>query len=558
VSEGGAALRLLARRKLAGFWRRQLRRARTPKGALLALLGGGAFLLWFGSVLFNAGGHGARPQAEEVELYAAGALAVLSLLTFTNSFSLRGLYLQPNEIETLFSAPVSRPDLIRYRLRSAIARSLLGAVFFGWMFARRAPVPAFAFFGAVSAMLTLPMVGQGFSLLLGDAENRLAGKLARLPWRALTMVSVFLAIGGYFATMRGGVLERAEGRGFGHLASVWAEHPLARALRVPFTPWVRAIAAGDLAQFAPWFVLCLGIAAGLWLAVPRLPVDFRELSLETSADVARRLSRARRGLAATQGNASESTRSWRTPWLAGRGPFGAVAWRKAVSILRKSRTSFLVGGLIVALVSVLSVTVFAGDGRDAFSSAVFVAGFGTFYLCIGLRFDFREDLELVGLMRSWPIAPWKVFLATLLPETLLVSAMIALGVGGVAIYRQDPDPRLALLVAIVPLAVLVWTSIDNATFLFAPVRMNAAQDGALQNAGRAMVLMLMRMVGLGLALGLAVIPYALAAFGLELGRFTSVVVGILGGLPIVLVEVGLLVVAGGAVLRRFDVARDNP
>lgn len=558
MSDGGAALRLLARRKLAGFWRKQLRRARTPKGALLALVGAGAFVLWFGSVLFNARSQGARPQAEEVELYAAGALAVLSLLTFTNSFSLRGLYLQPNEIETLFSAPVSRPDLIRYRLRSAIARSLFGSLFFGWMFARRAPVPAYAFSGAVVAMLTLPMVGQAFSLVLGDAENRLAGKLAKLPWRVLTMLSVFLAIGGYFATMRGGALERSEGHGFSYLASVWAEHPLARALRLPFTPWVRSIAAVDLAHFVPWFAVCLAIAAALWLAVPRIPVDFRELSLETSADVARRLSRARRGLGATQGSASAATRSWRTPWLAGRGPFGAVAWRKAVSILRKSRTSFVVGGLIVALVSVLSVTVFATDGRDAFSSSVFVAGFGTFYLCIGLRFDFREDLELVGLVRSWPIAPWKVFLATLLPETLLVSVMITLGVAGVAIYRQDPDPRLALLVAVVPLAVLVWTSIDNATFLFAPVRTNAAQDGALQNAGRAMMLMLMRMIGLALALGLAVIPYAIAAFALELPSVAAVAVGILGGLPIVLVEVGLLVLAGGAVLRRFDVARDTP
>jgi hypothetical protein len=176
VSDGGAALRLLARRKLAGFWRKQLRRARTPKGALLALVGAGAFVLWFGSVLFNARSQGARPQAEEVELYAAGALAVLSLLTFTNSFSLRGLYLQPNEIETLFSAPVSRPDLIRYRLRSAIARSLFGSLFFGWMFARRAPVPAYAFSGAVVAMLTLPMVGQAFSLVLGDGRESPRGQ----------------------------------------------------------------------------------------------------------------------------------------------------------------------------------------------------------------------------------------------------------------------------------------------------------------------------------------------------------------------------------------------
>lgn len=187
-----------------------------------------------------------------------------------------------------------------------------------------------------------------------------------------------------------------------------------------------------------------------------------------------------------------------------------------------------------------------------------VAGFGTFYLCIGLRFDFREDLDLIGLLRTWPIAPWKLFLATLIPETMLVSTMIALGVGGLALYHGSTDPRLLLVLGAVPFAVLAWTSIDNATFLFSPVRMGAAHDGALQNAGRAMVLMLVRTLVLVLCGALACVPYIVLDSVLELPMLVSVGVGCIAGVAILCAEIAVLVFLGGEVLRRFDVPRDQP
>lgn len=557
MNAGSAALRLLARRKFVGFWRRQARRLRTPKGALLALLGASVFALWFGSLLVNATVRTGVEQLETLELLATGALAVVTVLTCTNAFSFRGLYLQQSEIEALFSAPVSRADLIRYRLTSGLARSLFGAAFFGWMFARRAPVPGFAFVGACAAMLTLPLIGQALSLVLGDAENRLASRLAKLPWRGISLLATIALVAGAIGFVRAGSLESYEGRPLHELAAAVFEHPLGRAVRVPFTPWVSSITALTHAQFWPWFGLCVSVFALLWLGVPRIGIDFRELSLETSADVARRLARARRGMAANAGSASARTRGWRTPWLAGRGPFGAVAWRKAVSIVRKARASFVVGGLIVALVALLSVTLFSRGRGDALSAGLIVAGFGTFYLCLGLRFDFREDLDLLGVLRSWPIAPWKLFLATLLPETVLVSSMIALGVAAVTVYCGDPDPRLVLVVGAVPFFVLAWTAIDNATFLFAPVRAGAGQEGALQNAGRALVLMLLRSFVLGVSAGIAALPALVAIYVLEMSDASALVVGAGGGLLLVLAEIGVLVWIGGEVLRRFDVVRDQ-
>lgn len=558
ASDGEEALALLERRKRRGFWRRQWRKLRTPKGALLALLGALVFALWIGSVLFGAGQDRGVLQVDQLALIARGGLLVMTTLTVSSAFSMRGLYLQASEIESLFSAPIPRAALIRYRLRSALVRSLFGSLFFGWMFSRRAPEPLFAFAGLSSALLTLPLFGQALSLALGDAENRLASRLARLPWRMLSFV---LIAGVGFALVKFGALSDEAWPQFQsheELFSFLAEQPLVVLLGLPFTPWVATMTALDAAAFWPAFLVCVAIFCGAWFAVPRIGIDFRELSLETSADVARRLSRARRGLAANSGSASSATRSWRTPWLAGRGPFGAVAWRKAVTIVRKSRASFLVGGLILTGIVGFSILASENDADAALRGSLIVAGFGTFYLCIGLRFDFREDLELVGLLRSWPVAPWKLFLATLLPETMLVSGMITLGVLALAIYHSAPDPRLLVVMGSVPFAVLAWTAIDNATFLFAPVRMGVAHDGALQNAGRAMVLMLLRSAVLAACGGLAATPYLLLHYGLEWPELLAVGAGVLAGLAILCAEIGVLVFLGGEVLRRFDAPRDLP
>lgn len=556
--DGVLALALLERRKRAGFWRRQWRKQRTPKGALLALLGGAVFALWLGSVFLGAGHEAGVLQVDQLALLARGGLLTMTTLTVSSAFSMRGLYLQASEIESLFSAPIPRAALIRYRLRSALVRSLFGGLFFGWMFSRRAPEPVYAFAGLSSALLTLPLFGQGLSLVLGDAENRLAGKLAKLPWRWISFALVATVV---VVILQGGFLEsdaRVEFESHEELFSFLAEQPLVVALGLPFTPWVACMTALDFASFWPPFAACIAIFSALWLAVPRIGIDFRELSLETAADVARRLARARRGLAANSGSASAGTRSWRTPWLAGRGPFGAIAWRKAVTIVRKSRASFLLGGLIVSGVVGFSIVASEPDADAALRGSLIVAGFGTFYLCLGLRFDFREDLELVGLLRSWPVAPWKLFLATLLPETILVSGMIALGVLALALYHGSPDPRLLVVVGSVPFAVLAWTAIDNATFLFSPVRIGAAHEGALQNAGRALVLMLMRSGVLAVCGALAATPYLVLHYGLEAPEWLATAVGVLAGLAILCVEIGVLVVLGGEVLRRFDAPRDLP
>src|SRR6185503_10367690 len=128
------------------------------------------------------------------------------------------------------------------------------------------------------------------------------------------------------------------------------ELPLVKAVLLPLRPWAALITATDAATFFTWLAVCALIWYVGFELTARIPVDFRELSLATSADVAKRLNRVRRGaLGASSGSVSKRTLGWELPWVFGRGGFGAIAWLKLASIVRKARGTLLISAGVVAL-----------------------------------------------------------------------------------------------------------------------------------------------------------------------------------------------------------------
>jgi hypothetical protein len=189
-----------------------------------------------------------------------------------------------------------------------------------------------------------------------------------------------------------------------------------------------------------------------------------------------------------------------------------------------------------------------------------IACAGTIYLCAGLRFDFREDLDRMDVVRSWPVAPWKVFLATLLPEVVLVFALLA---GAIlvrsAIAGVFPPLVWAVFGALLP-CVWSWVAIDNAVFLVWPVRMTPGQEGLLQQAGRSLMLMLLRLIATALVGGTCAAVVALCWLGRERLDYSDTAAAVLAtvlGITVLVVESLALVFVGGKLLSRFDVARDR-
>jgi hypothetical protein len=247
---GHPALRTLVRLKLRGALRSQVRKLRRPSGWIFALFGLMLFGLWMGRlVLVGFSRRAPEHDPEMLRLVAEIGLAVICAMTVLASFSHRGLYLPKEEIELAFSSPLSRSDLIRYRLGVNLLRSLFAGVLFGIGAARAMPVALYGFLGVVVAMSTVPMLGQATALALGDVENRLARLAKKLPLRVITGVLGAVVAVSMLALIFGG--DDRLGQAFQRMSPVdlspeaIARSGLLRWALLPFEPWARMIASPD-------------------------------------------------------------------------------------------------------------------------------------------------------------------------------------------------------------------------------------------------------------------------------------------------------------------------
>lgn len=566
---GEPSLHLLSRLKWRGMARKQLRRMRTPRGLMLAGLGVLLVAFWmFSLVAWSFFGDDVPISAEEVRPLLRGGTLGFTLLTLVGAFHHRGLYLPAEEIERLFSAPVSRSDITRYRLRAILARTTFGALVLGFLVMSHTPVPLYGFLAAASFVALVAVLGQAFSVVAGALESRFLRRTMFLPNLLLTLA--VLAIG---AIVFWNVLVVARGPDaspafFERVPSFetirgFLDQPWVRACALPFEPWTRAATAESLSTFLPWFAAACGLAAAVYEATARLPIDYRELSLETSASVAAKLRRLQRvGGGASASRVSARTRGWRTPFLFGRGSGGAVAWRKTIEMIRKARGTLWISTLVLVLIFLLSGSLGSGDPRqDLLNQTLLISLLGTVYLCSGLRFDFRDDLDRMVVIKSWPLSPRRIFAATILPEVFLVTGLLLTATTVRILLADVFHPAIWVVLASLPVVVFAWLALDNAVFLYAPVRFVPGQEGALQNAGRMILLVFLRMlIVAGLSIGIGLLAggtyYAASVWWGWSDVRAMWGAAAAGWLALVAFDV-LLVFAGGQLVTRFDVTRDR-
>ncbi len=545
-----------ALRQLLGLksraWIRNLKaRLSTGRGLLFALVGVGVTVAWLGAVTLMGGA--ARPTPAEAVSTAQAMLLIFALILASSAVLHRGLYLPEEEVERLFSAPLRRSDLVRYRLLCAFGRELLIGLFLGVALGRRMQVPLFAFLGGIVALWALTCAAKALSIFLGDAAGRLAGWVDRIP-RAWFRVLVGL---GVWAVMLFFLLGESyegtrSGASLGGAFRTLTEHPWVVAVSWPTLPWAHAIAAGDWGEFLPAIGLSLALTFVLFEFAARLPVDFRELSLATSSEISQR--RARAGVGAAM---ATSKRRWAVPFVAGRGPLGAIVWMRLVTILRRSRGAIMFSMVVLGAGAWLVLTEFGshGAGESALGGPTVFVLVGVLYLSSGLRFDLRSDLDRLGLIRSWPMPAPRIFWASIAPLVLFECCLIGLGLLFLGLHGNfDRSEWLACLGAL-PFLSGVWVGLENLFFLLAPVRYIPGQGGAMQNRGRRLIMLMTRMLVVGGLIGIA------AALVWVMGRVAaSLGMGPQAGTALAIVAAGAVGLAGligvvwigGWALRRFD------
>ncbi|HUQ15218.1 MAG TPA: putative ABC exporter domain-containing protein [Gemmatimonadales bacterium] len=439
---------------------RQLRRLRTPRYALALLLG--LAYLWYVGVRQRPASVPTGVSPDTVELLAAAGVTAILLWTWIFGADRRALAFSRAEVTWLFPAPVTRRQLIQYKLLRGqfvilfnvflwtvlLSRGLAGAE--PW---RRA--------GAIWILLTtLALHRLGVALL---RSSLLEHGRAAIRARAVTLILVGIVATAVLvdliqaAPALGGAWDLGL-KEFLAAAHEIAVRPVTATLLLPGRLLVRPMLAPSWAEWSRAILPATAILMVHYVWVIRSDAAFEESA--AAAALARHRAGRRTGRA-PRFTARPIPRLAPAGW-----PAGALLWKNLAFVVRTGRTRGTVLGFAAAALAVLVLS--AGEGSTALLEIVgwLAAMWAGFLIVLGpqwVRNDLRTDLSKLALLRSYPLRGKTVVGAETAGSTAVLTAL-QLGLIGIAYLAfwggEVPDPSPELRTAVLAAAVVFLPAIN--------------------------------------------------------------------------------------------------
>lgn len=583
------ALLYLQSRTFLNRQKLRLRRLKKPKYLIGAIVGGLYFYFYFFRFVFHAVRkpastvHFPTEQVQLMEPLGAGILLVIVLLAWIFPHGRAALTFTEAEINFLFPAPVSRRTLVQFKLLksqiSILFTTLLLTLFTGRLGSGGAWIRILGWWIILST-LNLHFLGSSFarSMLLEHGISNWKRRLYVLLFLAGFSVIVFLWAKQTIPTLN--ILDLRD-------VSVAKEffHEVARAgpvpwLLFPFQLVVRPFFATGAAEFLRvlWPALAVMLLHYVW--VLRANVAFEEASVEVSQRLAERTKAVRAG-----NFQPRPTKSKRSPFpLAPTGPPAiALLWKNLIAAGQMFTMRFWI--IIAVTFGPLLII-----GTRHHSELRLVLGYGCLLvlfwsLLIGpqiLRYDFRHDLPIADILKSFPMRGWQLVLGELLAPAvaltaiqwlLILGAAALLGEGSAQIeMRTDTDGfhmlslpwRLSLglgIAIVVPLLDFVSLIIPNASVLLFPGWFQAGKDGpqGIEATGQRLIFMLGQLLVFVLSILPAAVAFAVIFFPLSYltHRLIAVPIASVGAALALSVECTFAVVLLGKVFEKFDLSAES-
>jgi hypothetical protein len=547
------ALWLLLWFRFKGWFRRLVRGTGSVRGVLLLVLGA----LFFGCIFLNPliayfvgpvhpeGGIslGRMRRFGPLGLFAYCATTLLS------STGERAISFSPAEVDFLFCGPFSRRQLLAYKIAASVFGCLLTALFMTAVALPYGVWPPAAYAGLALTFLFLYLFGMVFGLVLNVVGARFASRRRRLVLAGLGLLVLAALL------PLGRELPRLSPR---DLLEFLDGSPVMQAVLAPLGWFVQTVQAQNVQDLLAYGARALAVNALLVVLVFALDADYLEASAAASERVYARIQRIRRGGASA---------GWYTPGKAGRlslpslpwwGGVGPVAWRQLTSALRSLRGLTVFLGILGGALLVVSVLAMVGGDRSTQPAvrvilATTLAALSLISLPATLTFDFRGDLDRIDVLKTLPIAPWRIVVGQLTASVLLLGLIQLGGLAGIQLLWGGMEQILLGAVLLCWPANFLTLGIDNLLFLWFPTRQVVATPGDFQMMGRQMLLLLTKFLALGVALGVA------ALVGLPAGLLAgSVPVGVAAAFVVLMGFAAGLVPLLALAFEHFDVARDTP
>jgi ABC-2 type transport system permease protein len=564
-------------RGLVNRVRMRIRRPREPR----YVLGPTAGLLYFYFVIFArrtpSRGRMTTVGFSTFVQYAGPVIAVASVLLFgvialswIFTPSSRALSFSRAEVQFLFPAPLTRRQLLHYKLIRSITASLIGSLVVTLFFR---PGTLMAAWTVVTGMWCLFAILNLHFTGVALARQSLAAHGAsalRRQWLPIAIVLGAVGVVGVALVRDWSILGSLEtgpqvfaelGRILTTGAAGWALWPTRTLVRLPLSP-----TTADYWRALPGTGLLFAVN---YIWVMRSDTAFEEASAEQSEKVVRgRLAPAKARVTAAStpfvlaaGGRIETAILWKNLIMLGRYASARTLWRLLPLVI--SLAIFVSAGRHTGLASMLSILALGGTG---------------FAIILGpqiVRNDLRQDLSHLALLKTWPVSSAAIIRGELLaPAVVLTAVAWLLVIASVLLVGSVPSSASAVAVVllnrasfgtaallIAPPLIIIQLIVQNGLAVLFPAWaiIGAPRTRGVEVMGQRLLLQAGILLSLLLALLPAVLVGAAAALAIYLATgLVPVVVPAVLVAAVMLAEAFLATEALGRALDRADVGSLEP
>jgi hypothetical protein len=571
----GGALLYLAVCSIRNRLRVRLRRLREPRylvglGVGLAYL---ALVLWrYGvSLTSERAARGPRPGPRPAGVDVAGALELVGavgLFVFTVlAWVLPGtgrpaLTFSRADAHWLFTAPVSRRQVLHYKILRSQAGVLAGSAIAALVFRRPGPAGIWTFFVGMSmVMATVNLHMTGISLRRDSLRAHGSAGVKR-QWLPLAVVAA--AVGILAATVGADWSTFASAPGpaelFGEIQRTSRAWP-AWIVLLPFTVLMRLPFSASVPEFLAVLPFGLAILAANYLWVLRSDVAFEDAAARDARRHAGPRERAQRPdpvrrrapFRLSPIGRPETALMWKNLVLAGR----YATWSAVLRVL----PLILLGGFVAGQA--------ARSLADTLAVLCVIGAVGT--MLVGpqiARNDLRQDLLHLATLKTWPLGGAAIARGEVLGPTVLLSAIVWLlsigamafadgGTFGAGLSGAQRASYLAALMMVAPGVILVQVVVQNGLAVMFPawIDLGSSRTRGMEVMGHRLLVAGVLLVTVGVALVPALVAAAIAGWALFVATgVPAVLPGALAALGVLGVEAALALEAIGRAIDRMDVA----
>jgi hypothetical protein len=535
------ALWLLLGLQLRGWLRNMVRSLRTVKGALLAAVGLAVFSIWFGSLVLST--RSPSYTQDQIREWGPAGLLLYCLLNVLSTSGERAVYFSPGEVSFLFTGPFGRRELLAYKLMLGFVFGLPTALFMTFVF----QIYAHSFLAAFVGLLLTYQFMNLFATALNLAVSGFGARLFSAGRRALAAAAVALIA---VIAWQAGLLSNAGNAGDWLDRAVHTD--VWRAASLPLRYFFDAFLSERLWPDLAWnAALALAVDAALVGLIFGLDANYLEASAAASARIYARLQRVRRvgPSAAARGGALFSLPM--PPYLGGTGP---ILWRQLTTATRGT-TRLVIALVIFAIAMIIAWTAVEDQNRQAaLPVLVGVGGLMMTFLTTLAPYDFRGDVDQMAVLKTLPIAPWRLALGEVLTPVLIFTLIQWAALGAMRLLSGRPEPLLVAAAAFAPVYNFILFGVENMLFLLFPTRVMVTTPGDFQAMGRSVLAQFAKVIGLG---GAAVAAAVAGVIAYWASRY-NVAVGLAAAWLAAALFAALLVPLMGWAFRGYDVGRDAP